>query len=98
MGVGSYSLRLVFLSREAALKNIKPLVFVREQGAGPLKSGAYTIVREHFEWARNTALGQKMKVLKVIEEGPLYELPIHLPGPLAIAPGSYIGPRHLMRF
>jgi hypothetical protein len=27
------------------------------QGAGRLKSGAYTAVREHFEPLRNTALG-----------------------------------------
>ena len=88
----------MFLSREAALKNLKPLDFVREQGAEPLKSGAYTLVREHFEWVRNTALGQKIKVLKVVEEGPFYKLPINLPGVLAITPGGHIGPRNLMGF
>jgi len=96
--LGDYSLKVVFLCRAAALKKVKPLDFVREQGARPLKSGAYTIVREHFEWARNTALGQKMKVLEIIEEGPFYELPIHFPGFFAVTPGGHIGPRNLMCF
>jgi len=31
------------------------------QGAGSLKSGAYTLVCEHFEVARNAALGPKTR-------------------------------------
>jgi len=38
----------------------KSLDLVRGQGAIRFKSGAYTIVREHFESARYTASGQKM--------------------------------------
>jgi hypothetical protein len=30
--------------------------------ADRFKSGAYTLVREHFEAIRNAALGQKMKL------------------------------------
>ena len=36
--------------------------FARDQGASRLKSGAYTIVREHFELACNTGIGQKMGI------------------------------------
>jgi hypothetical protein len=32
---------------------------VRGQGGKQIKSGAYTIVREHFELFCNTAIGQK---------------------------------------
>ena len=35
----------------------KSLDHVRGQGAGRFKSGAYTLVREHFETARNAVLG-----------------------------------------
>jgi hypothetical protein len=62
-----------------AKEDVKPLAFVRERDARPLKSGAYTVVREHFERPRNKALGQKMKVLQIVQQGPLDELPIHLP-------------------
>ena len=48
----------------------KRLGFGSGQGAGGLKSGAYTAVCEHFEPTRNAALGQKMSVLKrVLREG-----------------------------
>ncbi len=57
----------MFWFREAVLKYVKPLDFVRERDAGLLESGAYTVVREHFERARNKALGQKMKVLQIIQ-------------------------------
>ncbi len=32
------------------------------QGAIRFKSGAYTLVREHFEADRNAAMGQKMRI------------------------------------
>ncbi len=58
---------------------MKALDFVRERDVRPLKSRAYTVVREHFEWTRNTALGQKIKVLKIVQQRPFNELPIHFP-------------------
>ncbi len=82
----------MFWFREAVSKYVKPLDFVRERDARPLESGAYTIVREHFEGACNKALGQKMKVLQVVQEGPLEELPIYLPGVLPVTAGGHIGP------
>jgi hypothetical protein len=51
-------------SHEELIKDTKPvfraLDLVRGQGVSRFKSGAYTIVREHFEAARNTAIGQEM--------------------------------------
>ena len=40
--------------------------FVRGQGEIRFESGAYTIVSEHFESDFNTALGQKIMVLKSV--------------------------------
>jgi len=44
--------------------NFKPafraLDLVRGQGLGRFKSGAYTIVREHFEATHNAAIGQEI--------------------------------------
>jgi hypothetical protein len=40
----------------------KPLDLVRNQGAIRLKSGAYTLVREHFEPNRNADIRQEMTV------------------------------------
>jgi hypothetical protein len=42
--------------------DFKPLDLAREQGGIRFKSGAYTIVREHFESDSNTAIGQEMTV------------------------------------
>ncbi len=44
----------------------KPLDFVRGQGAIRFKSGAYTLVREHFESDWNAAIGQKMTVYQPV--------------------------------
>ena len=38
----------------------KDLDLVRWQGVIQLKSGAFTLVREHFEFAYNAVIGQKM--------------------------------------
>jgi hypothetical protein len=37
------------------------LDYVRGQGVSRFKSGAYTIVHEHFEPAHNAAIGHQMK-------------------------------------
>jgi len=42
----------------------KRLDFVRGQDVIRFKNGAYTLVREYFEADHNTAIGQKMNVLK----------------------------------
>jgi len=42
------------------------LDFVRGYGAIRFKSGAYTTVREHFKSDRNTALGQKINIMKSV--------------------------------
>ena len=42
--------------------DFRPLDLAREQGGIRFKSGAYTIVREHFESDSNTAIGQEMTV------------------------------------
>jgi len=39
----------------------KTSAFVRGQGAIRFKSGAYTLVREHFELGCNAAIGQKIE-------------------------------------
>jgi hypothetical protein len=44
----------------------KALDFVRWQGVSRFKSGAYTLVREHFKATRNTVSGQKMRFLKPV--------------------------------
>jgi len=53
-----------FKKRREFLKNTKPafraLDLVRGQGVSRFKSGAYTLVREHFEAAHNTAIGQEI--------------------------------------
>jgi hypothetical protein len=49
------------MNRKLALKLLD---FVRGQGKIRFKSGAYTVVREHFESDFNKGLGQKMMVLK----------------------------------
>jgi hypothetical protein len=40
------------------------LDFVRGQGVGRFESGAYTIVREHFETTHNAAIRTKDEALK----------------------------------
>ena len=42
------------------------LDFVLGQGGIQVESGAYTIVREHFELDPNAVIGQKMKILKPV--------------------------------
>jgi hypothetical protein len=50
--------------REELIKDTKPafraLDLVRGHDVCRFKSGAYTTVREHFEAAHNTAIGQEM--------------------------------------
>lgn len=41
----------------------------REQGVVRFKSGAYTQVRQYFEPVHNVAIGQEMKVLKLVLGG-----------------------------
>jgi hypothetical protein len=45
---------------------LKLLGLARGQGVVRFKSGAYTIVREHFEPVHNAVIGQEMIVLKPV--------------------------------
>ena len=67
----------------------RALDLVRWQGLSRFESGAYTIVREHFESDFNTALGQKIMVLKpVLAVGFADAQLIHRYNPFADIGGS----------
>ncbi len=67
--------------------NLAP-IFISKSGLWERHLAA---IKKHFEGARNKALGQKMKVLQVVREGPLEKLPVHLPGMLTVTASSHIG-------
>jgi hypothetical protein len=52
--------------KELSRTFFRNLDFVRGQGFIRFKSGAHTVVREHFETDYNTALGQKIIVCKPV--------------------------------